>query len=162
MLTFARVRELLDYTPETGVLTWKVARRHAVKAGDVAGFVDGNGRRMVEIDEQGYHVGPVIWLWVTGQWPVNKVDHKDRNPLNNRWENLRDVTKSVDAQNRSVGKNNKSGVRGVFWNTRQERWQAQITLDRRHRHLGLFVDFDKAVAARKIAESTLWNLPEGG
>lgn len=162
-LTHERVREMLHYDPETGVLTWRKNRRMGPKLiGKVAGYVDGNGRRLIEIDREIFHVGPLIWFWMTGKGPVGKVDHKDRDPLNNRWANLRDVTKGVDAQNRSLNSNNKSGVRGVYWNKQAGKWHAQIAKDRKKIHLGHFAEFTAAVAARKQAEISLWDLPKGG
>jgi hypothetical protein len=162
-LTHKRVREMLDYSPETGELVWLKNRRMGPKlVGARAGYVDGNGRLMVQLDKEAHHAGRLIWLWVTGSWPLGVVDHEDRNPLNNRWKNLRDVTQQVNTQNRSMNSNNKSGVRGVYWNKQQGKWHAQIAKDRKKIHLGFFVELTAAVAARKNAESTLWNLPNGG
>lgn len=162
LLTYERAREMLHYNPQTGVLKWKVSPRGNVKVGQHAGSVDGNGRLMVMIDQTSYHSGRLIWLWMMGKWPCGLIDHKDRNPLNNRWGNLREVTQRVNSQNRSMNSNNKSGVRGVYWNKRQGKWHAQIALDRKKIHLGWHDSFDTAVVARKQAESTLWKLPRGG
>ena len=158
-LTHERVRQLFHYNPQTGVLKWKVSPRANVKVDQHAGSVDGNGRLMVQVDYTSYHSGRLIWFWMMGVWPVGMVDHKDRNPLNNRWSNLREVTQRVNAQNRSLNSNNKSGVRGVYWNNQMHKWHAQIAKDRKKIHLGLFDSFDDAVLARKHAESTLWTLP---
>lgn len=161
-LTYERVRQLFHYNPQTGVLKWKVSPRANVKAGQHAGSVDSNGRLMVMVDQISYHSGRLIWLWMMGAWPLGLIDHQDHNPLNNRWKNLRDVTQRVNAQNRLVSKNSKSGVRGVYWNKQQGKWHAQIAKDRKRIHLGWFGSFDAAVTARKHAETTLWNLPKGG
>jgi hypothetical protein len=161
-LTYERAREMLHYNPQTGVLKWAKDRRMGPKlAGKHAGFVDGNGRLMIQLDLETYHSGRVIWLWMMGHWPVGVIDHCDGNPLNNRWKNLRDVTQRVNAQNRLMNANNKSGVRGVYWNNQIGKWHAQIALDRKKIHLGYFDELTTAVAARRNAESTLWNLPKG-
>lgn len=161
-LTHEQLRHLLDYDPSTGKLRWKVSPRRSVKVGDIAGYVDGNGRRLVMIDQVGHHAGRLIWFWMTEAWPVGVIDHKDRDPLNNRWKNLRDVTSSVNNQNKGASKTSKSGVRGVYWNARMNRWHAQIALDKKKRHLGWFINFDDAVKARQEAEATLFQNPEVG
>lgn len=53
----------------------------------------------------------LAWLKYTGDWPENTVDHIDRDPWNNKWDNLRDVTQAVNNQNKSVYKCNKLGYK---------------------------------------------------
>ena len=65
-LTQKRVRELLDYAPETGLLTWKVNRRGSAKAGDVVKTVNGGGYVQLAIDSRSYLAHRVIWLWNYG------------------------------------------------------------------------------------------------
>jgi hypothetical protein len=163
LLTYERAREMLHYNPQTGVLKWQKNRRMGPKlAGKHAGFVDGNGRLMIQLDMEIYHSGRVIWLWMMGHWPFGLVDHCDGNPLNNRWKNLRDVTQRVNAQNRLINSNNKSGVRGVYWSQQNQKWKVQIGSKQNKKYLGVFDSFDDAVVARKQAESMLWKLPRGG
>ena len=161
-LTYERVRELLHYNPQTGVLKWKVTPRANVKAGQHAGSVDSNGRLMVMIDKTSHHSGRLIWLWMMGKWPLGVVDHRDRNTLNNRWKNLRDVTQRVNAQNRVVNKTSKSGVRGVYQPKGTSRWHVQIGVDGKRIHVGYYSSFEEAIAARKVAEATFWPQLHGG
>jgi hypothetical protein len=95
------VRELLDYDPETGELTWRETK--SGRTSKIAGTVQPchNGyRRKVVIDYGMYMAHRVIWLWMTGKWPRGDIDHKDRNGLNNRWTNLHVVTKAENNKNR--------------------------------------------------------------
>ena len=65
-------------------------------------------------------------------------DHKDRNTLNNRKDNLRRATKSQNAQNQSLPINNTSGVIGVCWHKRKCQWQVRICDKENHRKTILF------------------------
>ena len=89
---------------------------------------------------------------VRDEWQKgDHTDHIDGDKLNNRRENLRVVTPQINQVNRkSVNKNNTSGVRGV--SKAYGKWRAQITVNRRNLHLGLFKTKDEALAARKRAE----------
>ena len=84
--------------------------------------------------------------------PVDQVDHIDGNGLNNRWNNLREVSSQENNMNMRLSSNNTSGVTGVCWATRDKRWIANIKVNRKNKCLGYFTDFNEAVAARKAAE----------
>jgi hypothetical protein len=90
----------------------------------------------------------VIWALVTGKWPKHDLDHHDRDPGNNRFENLREATNGQNRQNEDLSSRNTSGVKGVRWHKLAEKWQARI--DRLH--LGLFDTFRDACIARFDAE----------
>jgi hypothetical protein len=80
------------------------------------------------------------------------IDHIDHNKLNNMKSNLRIVTQQQNEMNRSKNKNNKSGVIGVCWYKRDNKWRAHIALNNKDIHLGLFDDLEEACKARKDAE----------
>ena len=81
----------------------------------------------------------------------NEVDHKDGNGLDNRRQNLRIATHAQNMQNRKINTNNTSGYKGVWWNNRAAKWQAQITVNARRIHLGLFIDQIEAALAYDTA-----------
>ena len=81
-----------------------------------------------------------------------KCDHKDRNLLNNRRINLRTATVSENARNRSVQKNNTSGVTGVNWYNQGNKWRAQIGYNKQIIYLGSFNDKEGAIKTRLMAE----------
>ena len=66
------------------------------------------------------------------------IDHKDNDKLNNRLDNLRDVTASQNASNRTKKANCSSQFRGVCWNKKSGKWQADINGE----YLGMF-DIEK-------------------
>ena len=53
-------------------------------------------------------------------------------------------------------KSNKTGVRGVFWNSQKGKWQARINLNKKNYHLGFYDNIEDAKAARKEAEEILY------
>lgn len=79
-----------------------------------------------------------------------EVDHIDRNPLNNKKDNLRFVTRSQNAFNRGLQSNNKSGYSGI--NLRNNRWRVRIKVDNKEKFLGNFVSLKEAIKARNLAE----------
>ena len=68
------------------------------------------------------------------------IDHADRNKLDNRKENLRVATNSQNGHNSKLYKNNKSGYKGVHWNSFHEKWAASIRVNKKFIHLGYFTD----------------------
>lgn len=82
----------------------------------------------------------------------NVVDHINHNIVDNRKNNLRVCTYSHNNANKSIRKNNTSGVTGVAWNKLKNKWYSTLTFDKKTYFLGYFTNFDDAVAARKQAE----------
>ena len=93
-----------------------------------------------------------MWLYVTGKFPKNEIDHINHIKDDNRWDNLRDVAHSTNGKNQSMQVSNTSGVRGVYWYKNNQRWVANITVDGEKIHLGSYVQHHEAVNARKNAE----------
>jgi hypothetical protein len=148
-LTAERLRELLHYDPETGIFRWRVKRKCA-NAGDVAGSVNTNGYRSVTVHNVKRSAHRLAYLYMTGSWPKNAIDHRDHDRTNNRWANLRAVTNSVNCQNLTRAlSNNKSGRLGVAYcpyrKTRQ--FKAMISVGGKQRVLGFFATADEAGAA---------------
>jgi hypothetical protein len=76
VLTQARLRELLQYDPVTGVFRWRAGRY----IGRVAGCsADGNHNRYarIRVDGRMYYAHRLSWLYVHGTWPA-VIDHADQ------------------------------------------------------------------------------------
>lgn len=84
--------------------------------------------------------------------PNIEIDHIDGNRLDNRRSNLRICTRSKNALNKGLMRNNTSGVTGVSWHKQHQKWYAYIQIDHKRIYLGLFDNFDSAVKARLNAE----------
>lgn len=81
-----------------------------------------------------------------------KVDHINHETYNNQKYNLRIATQSQNNMNSSLSKNNTSGVTGVYFDRKTNKWAAQITINNKTKSLGFFEEFEKAVEARLQAE----------
>lgn len=81
-----------------------------------------------------------------------QVDHKDRNPANNRRSNLRLATNAQNQMNQSERANNTSGKRGVTWREDRQKWVVRVST----KHIGMYSDFDEAVAARDKAAKEIY------
>lgn len=142
-LTAQRLRELFSYDQNTGLFLRKTsAGRHGrFSAGSVAGGVEGNGYIQIRIDAGRYPAHRLAWLYMTGAWPANHIDHIDGNRQNNIFSNLRDVPPRINAQNvRLPNKNNASGYLGVCWHKGSGKWVAQTWINRKLTCLGYFHD----------------------
>ena len=78
-----------------------------------------------------------------GYFP-QEVDHIDGNKTNNKIENLRAATKSQNQHNSKINKNNKSGVKGVCWDKRKNKWKSQVALNKKNYYLGHFDNIEQA------------------
>ena len=81
------------------------------------------------------------------------VDHINHDLTDNRKQNLRVVSRSKNAKNVKVKSNNTSGVPGVSFDKRTNKWAVRITVDYKDYYLGEYVDFNHAVKVRKDAEN---------
>lgn len=150
MLTVERLKEVLRYEPETGFWFWLVNRMSGVKAGDRAGYLsDGTWRLCV--DGRRYHSNRLIWLYMTGTWPPEHVDHENTDRLDDRWLNLRLASHSENQANRKVFRNNLLGMKGVKRVRRTNRFQARIYFGGKSHHLGCFDTPEEANDAYRIA-----------
>jgi hypothetical protein len=138
------------YDPFTGLLTWKFRpdmpnKTNARFAGKPAGYVNAGGYLWLEWQEGGERVrhpaAMVIWFMRTGEWPSHEVDHINRKPLDNRWENLRAATRSEQTQNRERKKLFPFPV-GV--KKRYNRFEAAICINKKRIYLGMFATSEEA------------------
>lgn len=144
---------MLDYDPMTGVMTWKMGQRKGRRAGDCAK----NGRRRILIGPfEKIAAARIAWAMYYGEWPAGIVDHKDRNPGNDRTTNLRDTNQTVNLMNRGLASNNTSGVKGVVWDKNRQKWFARISATGTTLNLGRYDDMQDAIAARRKAEAHYW------
>jgi hypothetical protein len=145
------VRRALDYDPITGLLFWRVRDDVPNKvnkrfAGKPAGGLDGQyGYITVRIFDRLCQAHRLIWLIMTGEWPVAVIDHIDGNPSNNAWTNLRAATRGEN--NRNKASFVKSHLRGATFIKSSGKWMGQIMLGKRNHYLGLFNTEAEAHAA---------------
>jgi hypothetical protein len=108
LITATRLRELLHCDPETGIFT----RR---KTGRIVGTPNNRGYLVIRAGDRVHKVSRLAWLWMTGEWPKDQIDHANLNKADNRWLNLREATPSQNARNCPRLSSNTSGYKGVSW-----------------------------------------------
>lgn len=153
MLTQRRLIEALHYDSRTGVFSWLVPpHNHPRLRGQAAGC-DATGYVMIKVDGRAYKAHRLAWLYVHGEWPAMRIDHRDGNPLNNSIENLRPATQAQNCANAAKwrGKALPKGVRQMG-----ERYQARIRFERRLVHLGTFATPQDAANAYERAARDLY------
>ena len=150
MTTYARLREVLHYEPETGHFRWIKMLASRGPVGAIAGQVE-QGYVRIRIDGRRYFAHRLAWLYVTGEWPKQEIDHIDGMSDNNRFANLREATRGENRRNSRKGKETKSQFKGVVYapysRSKTRKWRAIITAAKRTHHLGYFETPEEAHAA---------------
>jgi hypothetical protein len=152
----ADLRQVLRYDPNTGQFTWLIHTQSihgAIFPGDLAGTRSA-GRIQIGYRGVTYRAHVLAHWFMTGENVPEgyEIDHRDRNPGNNRWSNLRLVERSLNNHNSNPCVRNTSGVRGVSWVSDRNYWTSRINVDGKVYVLGNFKIFADAVAARIAAE----------
>lgn len=155
-LTQARLKELLDYDPLSGLFTRRVRTSNSIKIGDIAGCDDGKGYIRINVDGKLYKAHRLAFLWMMGHWPENDVDHRNEVKSDNRWDNIRTATRQQNNANKGKQSNNTSGYKGVTWNKATGKWQAAVTFNRKRYHLGFYDDPAYAAAVHAGASRLLF------
>jgi HNH endonuclease len=139
-ITAERLREVANYNPESGQFT-RLVSRGKWQAGSVMGCED-HGYIRISIDDVRYYAHQLAYLWMTGVIPP-EIDHRDLDGLNNRWDNLRPTTDTLNRANQRTW--NQLGVKGVHRN--KKRFSASIQKEGSKQHLGTFDTPEEANAA---------------
>ena len=135
-------------------LRWRVRPPHSrVKVGSVAGSYDRSYQR-IRINGKNYFAHRLVWLYFYGQWPKTQLDHINGDTMDNRIDNLREVTTQQNQRNCGMSSGNTSGVRGVR-RKQSQNWLADITINRKTKNLGTYKSFNEAVKARYNEEVRL-------
>jgi hypothetical protein len=153
-LNSERLREVLNYAPETGVFTWAKKTCRKVTVGKVAGciskFARGGPYRVIRVDKTLHLAHRLAWLHVHGDWPADELDHINLDGLDNRIDNLRPATRAQNQRNVGISKRNTSGAKGVCKDRRTGKWRARVYAGREY-HIGVFDSFEEAVGAHERA-----------
>lgn len=155
ILSAERLREVLNYEPATGIFTWKVRTSNRVNIGDVAGAMLKTGYLSICIDSKFYRAHRLAWLYIHGDWPSADIDHLNGMRTDNRFCNLRDVSRSTNQQNlrKARGEKTHSGLLGVYRTDKvNNQWRACIKIDGKDVHLGNFRTKEAAHEAYLLAK----------
>jgi hypothetical protein len=136
----SKLHELFAY--ENGKLLWKKSGSGR-NVGDEAGMVTEKGYRRIKIDGLLHMAHRLVWAYHFDQVP-EYIDHIDGNKCNNTIGNLRPATKIQNGYNIPLRANNKSGVKGVYWAAREQKWVAELSVNRKIQRIGSFDDLELA------------------
>jgi hypothetical protein len=170
-ITVEVLKQLISLDAETGTLTWKFrdssffkdgvppytkeraakkwntryAGKQAMSAPHRMGYLTG---KLLNIDLLAHRV---VWAIHYGAWPSKQIDHINGIKTDNRPENLRDVSQSINMRNACISRRNTTGVVGVFYRGSCNKYDAFMKVDGKKKHIGAFDTLEAAAAARKEA-----------
>jgi hypothetical protein len=147
VLTQRRLKEVLDYNPETGLFT-RLITAGGVKKGAIAGTQTKNGYITISVDNHTYLAHRLVYLYMEGYFPEHGIDHLKGIKTDNRWKEIREATKVCNGQNCQVSARNNSGFNGVGYVVSVNRWKARITIHGKQIHIGVFDSPEEAALAR--------------
>ena len=152
-LTQSELKQILYYNPESGVFRWRFSVARIVKPWDVAGAYS-LGYIRIRIKGKLHLAHRLAWLYVTGCWPKNQIDHINGIRDENKFLNLREATNKQNSENKCIYSSNASGFRGVTWDKFNNKWRASVSHNGKDKNLGRFETAEEAakVAAAKRAE----------
>lgn len=139
-------RSLLSYEPESGRLSWLVNRTGGIKEGMTAGSIDGDGYVSVSVMGKTRAAHRVCWALFYGELPAVHIDHINGVRTDNRIINLRSCNRHENQQNRRKTVGLSSKYLGVY-SLKSGKWQAQIAINRKTKHLGTFQTQEEAYSA---------------
>jgi hypothetical protein len=148
-LTAEYVRSILHYDPVTGIWRWReIIGTRNLYAGQRAGSINQDtGYRNIRISNIACVSARLIWLYMTGEWPPNEVDHINTDKSDDMWDNLRLANHTQQRWNTNVTSRNTSGYKCVYPQKRDGRWYATITIDGKRVFLGSFSTKERASIA---------------
>ena len=123
--TIEHLRASLHYDADTGIFTWITHKKRPDLIGKPAGSAQSAGYWAIAIHNRKQLAHRLAWAYMTGEWPTQHIDHINGDKRDNRFCNLRQVTRHGNLQNmRKATKANKIGLLGV--SAHQGKWRAQI------------------------------------
>lgn len=158
-LTQERLKHYLHYEPETGIFTWlnvnintpksKIGMRAGRLLGSIRNTND-NRYLVVNLDHTMYRLHNLAFLYMTGSFPKETVDHINLDKLDNRWNNLREATVKENSYNRKVQADSTTGVKGLY--ERKGAWQVRVMVNAKaYTILFTFEKYEGAEAAKSEA-----------
>lgn len=148
------LRGLLAYDSSTGVFTWLKTVSRSAKKGAVAGCLTNHGYIEIGVLGQRILAHRLAWYWMTNEWPAHRLDHKNGLRSDNRIDNLRTASPSINSQNlASARADSSTGLLGVVPN--KKRFSAQICLSGKRHHLGTFDTPEEAHQTYLSAKSSM-------
>lgn len=152
-LSVEELKRVLSYDPDTGKFHWLVSLTRSVAVGDVAGGPSSDGYLRIGLHGVRYMAHRLAWFYMMGRWPADDIDHINGSKTDNRFANLREATRRMNAENqRRARKDSSVGLLGVGWHKRDKHFRAQIQVRGKHVFLGYFPTAEEAHQAYLAAK----------
>lgn len=153
-LTHQELISVISYDPVSGVF-FKLGA-----AGDGAqqrptGHKNVRGYMCVYVAGRSYAAHRLAFFYMQKEWPPHDVDHINGDRTDNRFSNLRQVTRKQNKENMTVTWA-ASCVRGVTWCKKRKAWKAQVKHNQRHYNIGYFSELEAAAEAAKAGRDRLF------
>jgi hypothetical protein len=145
-MTVEQLKAVLRYDPETGVFTWIAGHRAGTTAGR-GGKRGYKGYLRIYIRGKDRAAHRLAWLYMTGEWPKEHIDHINGIRDDNRFANLREANCSENGQNFKRPAHNRSGYIGVHFLRASNRWVSKIRINKVQVYLGSFKSPEEAMKA---------------
>lgn len=120
------LRAAVSYCPFSGSFSWNIRRSPGVAAGNRCGTRTPQGRWQIVFMGRALKAHRVAWFLHTGAWPSMEIDHINGNPMDNRIENLREVTLRKNCHNRN--RHRAGATPGVTWHRKQGKFNVRAFL----------------------------------
>jgi len=146
------LKEALQYDSETGLFTRIKSHSNSSKKTGENYTHNDEGYIRIFVCGKLYYAHRLAWLYIYGEFPKHQIDHINHIKDDNRMINLRKATSRENKKNAPLRKDNKSGVVGVCIHKRSQKWSAEIKVNGKKVHLGLFEHKVDAAKTRKEAE----------
>lgn len=150
LMTQDELKQVLHYDPDTGIFTQRgisVGRR---TEGYVVGTATPHGYVSISVLGKRVLAHRLAFLYMTGEFPTEFVDHIDCKKGNNKWSNLRGCSKRQNGWNRGPTKLNTSGIKGVSFDKVHKQWVVRLQVDGKYKNYGRFPTLQEAaVVAQK-------------
>lgn len=140
-LTQHKLKTLLSYDKDTGQFT-------NLKTGNVVGWHHSGYLRTYVLGKK-YYLHRLVWLYVFGRFPDHEIDHINNDRSDNRFTNLREATREQNLRNKPVRCDNQTGLKGVEFIKKLNKYRAVISFRGVRRRLGTFATAEQASEAYK-------------
>lgn len=144
-ITQKQIMEYLEYNPDTGVFTAVKTHGTRWRKGKVVGHKNSHGYITITLLGKVRKAHRLAWIYVYGQdIDGYEIDHINGDKSDNRICNLRISSHQQNMFNMKKKSTNKSGVKGVHFDKRCNKWRAQTSINKKRIHLGLFDTIESA------------------
>lgn len=138
-MTKEELAKRMEYNGLTGEFTWVNGKNIGKKVGCVNAST---GYIVTALNKRQYTVHRLAWLYMTGLFPENDIDHIDGNRSNNKWENLRTANHAENMANSAMPCNNTSGHKSVF--RADKKWIVRISVNGKRINFGRYKTKEEA------------------